>query len=246
MMYQQFAQVYDTLMMEDVDYLKWAEYVEKIFAHWKCTPKNIIDLACGTGNITIPLAQRGYALVGIDISQDMLTIAEQKTRELPIDIQWLCQDMKKLQGFKNIDGMICACDGMNYVLEDGDLREIFFRVYHSLSKNGIFAFDMNSKYKIEKILAGQTFAYGGEDVSYIWENYYDKDQHIIDYELSFFVKNGENYKRFNEFHQQRAYRIKEIIGVLKEVGFKNIDYYHAFSFDKPDSSSERIQYVAQK
>ncbi|RBP46829.1 class I SAM-dependent DNA methyltransferase [Garciella nitratireducens] len=245
-MYQQFAQVYDILMMEDIDYFKWAKYLEEIFDYWKCKPKNIIDLACGTGNITISLAQMGYDMVGIDISQDMLAIAEQKARKLSIDIQWLHQDMKRFQGFRDRDAIICVCDGMNYILKENDLKEIFSRIYSSLRKNGIFVFDMNSKYKIEKIFAGQTFAYGGEKVSYIWENYYDKEENIIDYELSFFVKRGEYYQRFDEFHQQKAYSIEKIIRILQEVGFQNIDYYHAFSLDKPVSTSERIQYVAQK
>lgn len=245
-MYQQFAQVYDDLMLEDIDYEKWVEYIEGIFTSLRSMPQTIIDLACGTGNITIPLAQKGYDMVGIDISQDMLTIAEQKARKGLVKVQWLCQDIKNLQGFGNKDGVICACDGMNYILNNEDLRDIFSRVYHSLKEEGIFTFDMNSKYKIEEILAEQTFAYSGEDVSYIWENFYDEQQHIIDFELSFFVKDGGNYKRFDEIHQQKAYSIEEIINLLKKVGFTYVEYYEAFTFHKPSSNSERIQYVAKK
>lgn len=245
-MYQQFAQVYDDLMLEDIDYKKWVEYIEEIFSSLESTPQKIIDLACGTGNITIPLAQKGYHMVGIDISQDMLAIAEQKARKEFVKVQWLCQDIKDLKGFVNKDAVICACDGMNYILKNEDLQSVFLRVYHSLKTEGIFTFDMNSKYKIEKILAKDTFAYSGEEVSYIWDNYYDAKEHIIDFELSFFVKDEGSYRRFNEMHQQKAYSIEEIVDLLKKVGFQYIKYYDAFTFNKPSSYSERIQYVVRK
>lgn|SRR5690554_4450201 len=244
-MYQEFAQVYDQLM-KNVDYKAWVEYIENLFEYHKIKPKNIIDLACGTGNITIPLAQHKYNIIGIDISQDMLSIAEQKARDKTLNIQWLCQDIIEFQGFTQQDAIICACDGLNYILKDEDLQNIFSRIYTSLKKGGIFMFDMNSKYKIEEVLAGQTFADAGEEISYIWENYYDKEQEIIDFELSFFVKKKENYKRFNEFHQQKAYSLDEIIVFLKNAGFKKIEYYSANTLEKPNFSSERIQYVALK
>jgi ubiquinone/menaquinone biosynthesis C-methylase UbiE len=244
-MYQEFAQVYDELM-KNVDYKAWTEYIERMFKLFNIKPKNIIDLACGTGNITIPLAKRNYNIIGIDISQDMLSIAEQKAREHSLNIQWICQDMINFQGFTKQDAIICACDGLNYILKVEDLQSIFSRVYTSLRQGGIFVFDMNSRYKIEEVLAEQTFAYAGEEISYIWENYYNKDQEIIDFELSFFVKNKENYKRFNEIHKQKAYSINNVIELLKHAGFKKIDYYSAYSLEKPNFTSERIQYVALK
>ena len=243
-MYQEFAEVYDHLM-KDVDYQTWVEYIEKLFTYYHIKPESIIDLACGTGNITIPLASK-YNMTGIDISQDMLSIAEQKARVQGIKINWLCQNMEELKGFKNQNAIICACDGLNYILKDGQLKNVFKNVYDSLDKGGFFAFDLNSKYKIEEILNGKTFAYSGEEVSYIWENYYNKKTEIINFELSFFIKGNGNYKRFNESHWQRAYSIDIIIKKLKNAGFRLVDYFSAFTLEKPDFSSERIQYIAIK
>lgn len=244
-MYQAFAQVYDELM-KDVDYKVWAEYIESVFNHFNIKPKNMIDLACGTGNMTIPFAQKNYNIVGIDISQDMLSIADQKARNQSLRIQWLCQNIIYFEGFKEQDAVICACDGLNYILKDEELQSTFDAVYTSLRQDGIFLFDMNSKYKIEELLAEQTFACAEEEISYIWENYYNKDLKVIDFELSFFIKNKEVYERFNESHQQKAYSINKVLELLKSSGFKKIECYSAYTLEKPSISSERIQYVAIK
>lgn len=244
-MYQKFAQVYD-LLMADVDYEGWATYIQELFSYYGSKPKTIIDLACGTGNITIPLAQRGYQMTGVDISQDMLAVADQKAAELGLPIQWVCQDIRALTGFYGRDGILCACDGLNYILQREDLCVVFERVYQALKKDGIFAFDLNSKYKIEELLSGHTFAYAGDDVSYIWENYLDEEQGIIDFELSFFVREGRHYRRFNETHQQRAYPLNEVLELLAATGFREVNCFEAFSFNPPRYMSDRLQFIAQK
>lgn len=244
-MYEKFAQVYDSLM-EDVNYELWVDYIEEIFNRFYIKPIKIIDLACGTGNITIPLSKRGYHITGIDLSADMLTIAEHKSQEGSNNIQWIQGDMINLKGFKQIDTIICACDGINYILEKENLNQIFKNIYDTLGENGIFTFDINSSYKISRILADETFAYSGEEVSYIWENFYDSNSKIIDFELSFFVREGKHYNRFNETHQQRAYSIEEIIFSLENSGFKEIFTYETFGFKSPKTESERIQFVCKK
>lgn len=244
-MYQEFAKIYDHLMM-DVDYQSWVEYIKRLFSYYNIKPKEILELGCGTGNITIPLALDKYNMTGIDLSQDMLSIAEQKARDKGLKINWFCQDMENLEGFRNLEAIICVCDGINYILKDSQLFNVFKNVYNSLDYGGLFAFDLNSKYKIEKILSEKTFAYPGDEVSYIWENYYNKKTEIICFELSFFIKDNGNYKRFNETHRQKAYSIDHIVSILEKAGFKEIDYFSAFTLEKPCFSSERIQYIAIK
>ena len=244
-MYQQFAQVYDKLM-QDVDYGAWVEYLEEIFSYYHHKPQKIIDLACGTGNITIPLAKKGYQIIGVDLSEDMLSIADQKANEQSLNIQWMCQDIRKLQGFKNIDTILCACDGLNYILKEEELQKIFAAIYDILGNQGLFTFDMNSKFKITDILGHHTFADSGEEIAFIWDNYYDKEKEIIDFDLSFFVKEEDHYKRFNEYHQQRAYSAEKIVNLLMDTGFKKVESFDAFTFNAPLPKSERIQYIAQK
>lgn len=244
-MYHQFAQVYDRLM-GDVDYGEWADYLVKLFQQYHKSPQRILDLACGTGNITIPLAKKGYEIIGVDLSEDMLSIADQKSNSQSVNIQWMCQDIRELQGFKNIDAIICACDGLNYVLREEELEDVFLNAYQLLNPKGIFTFDMNSQFKIAEVLGQNTFADAGEDISFIWDNYYDEDNEIVDFELSFFLKEGDVYKRFNEFHQQRAYSTQKIVNLLMKVGFKKVENFDAFTFNRPLSISERIQYIAEK
>ncbi|MEW9123924.1 MAG: class I SAM-dependent methyltransferase [Thermotaleaceae bacterium] len=243
--YSGFAYVYDRLM-EDVDYNSWTDYIEKIFYRYGKEPKNIVDLACGTGNITNSLAKRGYNLIGVDISESMLMIAQEKAMDMSVEVIYLNQDMRRLELPTELDAILCICDGINYITNDKDLKEIFASVYRYLKSEGLFIFDISSYYKLSHILGHNTFAENYEEVSYIWENYFDEEKNVCDFDLTLFIKDGKGYRKHEENHCQRAYGEEEILSLLKTASFSKIEAFEAFSFNGPQDNTERIYFVCQK
>ncbi|WP_053956145.1 class I SAM-dependent DNA methyltransferase [Inediibacterium massiliense] len=243
--YSAFAYVYDQLM-EDVDYDEWIVYIEDIFKRYDINPQNIAELACGTGNITNRLAKRGYNMIGVDIAEDMLYVASQKAQDMDLDVVYLNQDITDLLLPTHLDTILCICDGVNYIIGEEDLLKVFQGVYDHLKENGCFIFDISSYYKLSQVLGNHTYAENLEEVSYIWENYFDEKNSICNLDLTLFIKEGDFYKKYEEDHIQRAYKEKEIINILKQVGFKKIESFDAFTFLSPKKTSERVYFVCQK
>ncbi|MCT4619607.1 MAG: class I SAM-dependent methyltransferase [Marinisporobacter sp.] len=243
--YSAFAYVYDKLM-EDVDYENWVDYIEEIFKKYEVKPQNIAELACGTGNITNILAKRGYNLIGVDISEDMLFLAQEKARDMGTEVIYLNHDMRELALPSELDSILCICDGINYIVEEKDLLKVFRSVYDHLKKEGLFIFDISSYYKLSNILGNNTYAENFQEVSYIWENYFDEERDVCDFDLTIFSKEGKMYKKYEESHSQKAHKEDEIVENLKNVGFHKIERFEAFTFDKPGDESERIYFICQK
>lgn len=245
--YSDFAFIYDELM-NDVDYDKWVLYIEEIINKKEAKVKNILELACGTGNLTIPLTIKNYDIAGIDISYDMLNVAREKAYEKGIELVLLQQDIAELDfDVENLDCVLCACDGFNYLTYDDEIENCFSKVYGLLKKDGLFIFDISSYYKLSTILGSNTFAENRENISYMWQNYFDDTENLIDMELAFFVRdeNGK-FDRFTETHQQRAYTELEMKKFLENAGFSDIDVFADFTFDTPKENSERIFFVCKK
>lgn len=255
--YGSFAYIYDELM-DDVDYDRWVEHIEEIISAQKAEVKNILELACGTGNITIPLAKKEYDIAGIDISEEMLDVAFNKSEEMQIPLVLLEQDIVNLDfDLYDLDCILCACDGFNYITSLEDLKKVFAKSYELLKKNGILLFDISSHYKISKILGNNFMGETREELAYMWSNYYDDSTQLIDMDLDFFVKidveddeedNEEDnvYERYKEKHQQRAHKVEEIKDLLEESGFKDIKIYGDFTMEAPKEDSERIFFSAMK
>ncbi|AOT72990.1 hypothetical protein Gferi_04190 [Geosporobacter ferrireducens] len=232
--------------MQDVDYDGWTDYIEEIFQKYKASPVNIADLACGTGNITNRLAQRRYNLIGVDLSEDMLQIAQEKAASIGVEVIYLNQDIRELLLPTELDAILCICDGINYIIDEMDLMEVFRAVYQHLKKDGLFIFDISSQYKLSHVLGQNTFAENYEEVSYIWENYFDENRQICDFDLTIFMKEKDLYRKHEESHSQKAYREDEVLSFVKQIGFKRTDVFDAFSFNKPKKNSERLYFVCQK
>lgn len=243
--YSGFAQVYDFLM-KDVDYNGWVDYIEKIYHKEGLKPNSILELACGTGNITNRFAKKGYDITGVDISSEMLTFAKNKAHDMGINVKYLNQDMIELDYNKKLDSILCLCDGLNYILEESDLLEVFKRVYSLLKEDGLFVFDISSYYKLSEILGDNVYAENFEDISYIWENYFDEAASICELDLTIFIRKNGLFERYQECHYQRAYRVQEILTFLKIVGFKNINIYKGFTFDDFSTNDERVNFVCRK
>ncbi|MFT9496866.1 class I SAM-dependent DNA methyltransferase [Anaerosolibacter sp.] len=243
--YSSFAYVYDVLMAE-VNYESWIGYIEDIFNRYGIEPKNIAELACGTGNITNRLGKRGYNLIGTDLSEDMLMVAQEKAYDLGVSVIYLHQDMKEMMLPSELDCILCVCDGINYILKEADLKQIFHSAYEHLKVGGLFIFDISSQYKLAHILGKNTFAENHKDVSYIWENYYDASRAICDFDLTLFVQEEGFYRKYTESHSQRAYSAEEIMNILDMIPFKSTEVFDAFTFEKPRTDSERLYFVCQR
>lgn len=244
--YSDFAYLYDKLMHADINYEIWADYIENLFHIYGKSPNLVCDLACGTGNFTVPLAKRGYEMIGVDRSYDMLNVARDKMAEEKLDILFLNQSVSKLDLFGTADAFLCMIDGFNYILSPVMLQGIFKRIKTCfLEPDGLLIFDLSSRHKLSEIIGNNTFIHNSEDIFYTWQNTYYKDKNISDMFLTFFKKNGKKYSRFEERHLQKAYSVKEIVCMLKKSGFNNVDVYDELSFNAPRNDSQRIVFVAR-
>ena len=245
--YTNFASLYDRLMHKDFEYEQWADYLENLFSHYGKNPQLVADLACGTGNMTIPLSRRGYEMIGLDASEDMLNIAREKAQAEGLDILFLRQNMTRMDLYGTVDAFLCMIDGMNYVLNPESLQRMF-RLMKTcfLDPDGIFIFDISTEHKLAETIGNQTFNYSDETLFYSWENRYLTKKRISDMYLTFFVKQKKGgYRRFSERHLQRAYRPEELVTMLKKAGFSEVDCYDELSFDAPKPDADRIVFVAR-
>ncbi len=230
--YEFLARIYDDLMGE-VDYKQWADYLIRLIKDQGDNPQNILELGCGTGNITHELLKRGYEVVGIDISEEMLELAEEKTQDFGDRIILIQQDITELDfEVYEIDTVIAVNDTFNYILEKKKLKDLLTYLYPRLKSGGQLVFDISSPYKLQYTLGGHTFGESFEDMVYLWENYYDRALGQVFMEINIFEKRGKMYERLTENHVQRAYERNEIIKMLTEAGYKNIKSYGDFNFDE--------------
>lgn len=246
--YTSFARVYDTFM-DNVPYKEWADYLGKILKEYGIDDGLVLDLGCGTGNMTEMLASSGYDMIGVDNAEEMLEIAMEKKVESGHDILYLLQDMREFELYGTVRAVISACDSVNYITDDEDLTEVFRLVNNYLDPEGLFVFDFNTEYKYREILGEQTIAEDREECSFIWDNYYDKDERINEYELTLFVRDEEQpqlYRKYQEEHFQRAYTLEQIRHMLNEAGLEYVTAYDDYTKESPHDRSERICVVARE
>jgi len=247
LIYKGFAEIYDKLMY-DVNYKEWADYIENIFKKFNIAPKLIADLGCGTGSFCIEMAKRGYDMIGIDLSPEMLSYAAQKSKEEGMDILFLNQDMSEFELYGTVDAIVSLMDSVNYILTKNKLKKMFKLVKNYLNPGGIFVFDINSDYKLSNILGNNIFYEIGEDICYLWKNNYNPKNKVCEFELTFFIKEKQNglYKRIDELHYERAYACEDIKSIAEQTGLKCLAIYNGFTFSVPQPESERIFFVCQK
>lgn len=243
-MYNRFAYVYDSLI-RDVDYKKWVDYYIKIFDRYGLTEPSLgLDLGCGTGNITTELAKRGIEMTGVDISEDMLMVAREKSEGQ--DILYLNQDMCEFELYGTVDFAVSSLDCINYITDKRDLLKVMKLVNNYLNPGGLFIFDINTRYKLENVIGENTFVLENDEAFCTWQNEYDKKRNISDFFLTFFAKDGDNYVRFDEEHSERAYDINEIKEIIEKSGMKLLKVYDDLSFKNPVKNSERVFFVVQE
>ena len=244
--YTSFAKVYDTFM-DNVPYEEWADYIEDRLKEYGIEDGLVLDLGYGTGSITEKMAEKGYDMIGVDYSGEMLEIAMEKREESGHDILYLMQDMREFELYGTVRAIISACDSVNYILDDDDLEEVFRLVNNYLDPEGIFLFDFNTEYKYKEILGNQTIAEEREECSFIWDNFYDEEEQVNEYQLTLFVQEEEDlYRKYQEEHFQRAYTLDIIKELIEASGLIFVKAYDAYTLEEANEYSERICVVAKE
>ncbi len=246
--YTGFAEVYDTFM-DNVPYEEWADRLEKLLEEYGINDGLVLDLGCGTGNMTESLAKRGYDMIGADGAPEMLEIAARKRKESGHDILYLSQDMREFELYGTVRAVISVCDCINYVLDAEELLSVFRLVNNYLDPGGIFLFDFNTRYKYEHILGSHTFAETREECSFIWDNYYDAGEQVNEYELTLFIREEgqeELYRRYQEVHYQKGYTLEEIKELIGASGMEFVGAYDGYTQKPAGTNSERILVMAKE
>src|SRR5699024_716321 len=234
--------------MEHAPYNKWVDFTEKIIKNHHIQVDNILDLGCGTGEITIRLAKKGYDISVIDLSTDMLSQAATKSIEEQLDVTWIHQDIRQFEGFTNLDLCISYCDVMNYITDKEDIKTAFQKVHEGLREGGLFIFDVHSFQYVQHELTEETFAEVNDELTYIWECESGDEAGEMYHYITFFQQDNTLYTRFDEVHHQKTYPVKFYEKLLEQTGFHEIKVYQDFDaeYQKPEHEAERIFIVAQK
>ena len=244
--YGDFAHVYD-MFMDNVDYEQWGAYLVDQLHKDGITDGLVLELGCGTGTMTEILARRGYDMIGVDNAEEMLAEAMDKRMESGLDILYLLQDMQEFELYGTVRAIVSVCDCFNYLTEEEDLAEVFRLANNYLDPNGLFIFDMNTVYKYEVLLGDRTIAENREDGSFIWENSYDPETGINEYDLTLFLPAEHGlYEKSEEVHYQRAYTKEKIIELLEKAGMKLVAVYDAYTEQAPTDQSERLTFIARE
>ena len=247
--YTDFASVYDELM-DNTPYEQWCDNITKVLGEYGINDGLVLDMGCGTGSLTQLLAARGYDMIGVDYSQEMLNVACRKREESGYDILYLNQDMREFELYGTVRAIVSICDSVNYLLEDEDIVACFKLVNNYLDPKGIFFFDFNTNYKYETIIGDRVIAETRDDCSFIWENFYDPEEMMNEYDLTVFVRDDEQepdmFRRFQETHFQRGYTLEEMQGFIEEAGLVFLKVYDADTLGEVTDTSQRIYCVAQE
>lgn len=245
--YDFLAGCYDRLTY-DVNYPAWADYIEKHFQRRPLPGRTVLDLACGTGSLTRELALRGYEMIGVDLSPEMLAEAAEKNRGVgQIEPIFLCQPMEKLDLYGTIDACVCCLDSVNYVTSPQKLQRAFERVHLFLMPGGLFLFDINTAEKLEG-LDGQVFLDETEDAYCVWRAEFSRRSRICSYFMDIFQLDRDSglWRRGEELHRERAYSIPELTAMLEQAGFHDIKTYGELKLRPPVPGEGRVFFAARK
>ena len=270
--YTDFAGVYDTFM-DNTPYQEWADFLTELIETYGISKRNrngdnsgiseredgkseilssernlVLDLGCGTGTLTELLYRKGYDMIGVDNSEDMLNIAFAKGEKSGSEILYLCQDMRELDLYSTVGTVVCVCDSINYLLENDEVEDTFALINNYLYPGGLFIFDFNTVYKYEQVIGDTTIAENREECSFIWENFYHEEERINEYDLTIFAKedNCGLFRRFTETHLQRGYTLAEMKEFVERAGMEVALVLDADTRKAPTEVSERIYVLARE
>ena len=242
--YHELAFSYDRLTA-DVDYEKIIAFYHTILEREGVQPRSAVDLACGTGSVALLLARDGLRVVGVDLSEEMLTVAAQRTQEADVFVQYTCQPLQEMRLPRGVDLAVCALDGLDYILDPADCAEAIRRVYKALNPGGMFIFDVNTPEKL-RAMDGQVFLDEDDDVYCVWRGEFDEQTNICSYGMDLFQRRGEIWERSFEEHREYAYTRQQLTQFLKDAGFTHIRVYADGLLEAPRAGEQRIYFSARK
>lgn len=237
------ASLYDALT-ENVDYQARSNYISGFFKTENINNGTIVDLACGTGSFSKCFADMGFEVIGVDLSEEMLTMAQSKLSAYN-NISFINMDIREFSPDINVDCVICCLDSINHLCKKEDVFKVFSKVHSYLRKDGLFIFDVNTIYKHKHILANNTFVFDEDGYFLVWDNELITND-TVRIILDFFFEKGDVYERFTEDFCEKAYSVDELCQMLKSAGFKSVTAYNELEFSPPVDSSERIYFVCKK
>ncbi|MBQ8254575.1 MAG: class I SAM-dependent methyltransferase [Clostridia bacterium] len=244
MSYSAIAECYDALNSH-IDYKQFASFLNReIRAGGISDGSLVLDLACGTGNITLPLSKLGYDMIGVDLSGEMLNVARNKKDG--DKVLWLCQDMRSFELYGTVGAVVCCLDSINYLTSRDGLNKCFSLVHNYLDPNGIFIFDVNTPYKFETVYGNNHYILEDDGIYCGWQNYFDKKSGLCDFELSFFYENADgSYTRLDETQTERCYSLKTLNNLLIKNGFEVIKVISDFDGSPVNDTDERAYFVCR-
>lgn len=250
--YTGFASVYD-LFMDNVPYDDWVAYIQNLLKKYNIENGILLELGCGTGSLTRRLAAKGFDMIGIDYSEEMLQVAREKGKDVDRSILYLCQDMREFELYGTVKAVVSVCDSMNYILTEEDMLKVFRLVNNYLDPQGLFIFDLDTIYAYEEVLGDNTIAENREEGSFIWENTYYEDEMLNEVSLTLFIpeisENGRKsglYQKCGETHYRRAYPLETVKRLIEEAGMEWVAVYDALTVRKPGKNCERVYILARE
>jgi SAM-dependent methyltransferase len=260
MSYTKFAYYYDRLM-DNLPYTDWLRFMDSCWERYG-KPKTLVDLGCGTGSLAIPLAQNGLQVTGIDLSEDMLAVAQNKSQGIPggVNVAWVQQDMREWELHEQVDAAVSFCDCLNYILEEDEIVQAFRQTYQGLKSGGLFIFDVHTPFTLISYAETQPFFMNEEDIAYIWTSELEDETCEICHELTLFVREDDGksslskdrspqeskFLRFEETHVQRGYRLDWLKRQLLDIGFIDVECFGDFRFEPVHAETERAFFVCHK
>ncbi len=242
--YHALANSYDQLTW-DVDYEATVAFYMEILAREGIKPRTAVDLACGTGSVALILAKMGLDVVAVDLSEEMLTQAQQKAQSLDNPPLFVCQSLQQLRLPRGVDLAVCALDSLDYITDPADCRQAIGRVYKVLNPGGCFIFDVNTPEKL-RAMDGQVFLDETADTFCVWRGEFDADTNICSYGMDIFQRKGSAWQRSFEEHREYAYSAAQLVGYLKEAGFTSVCVYGDRRMERPQEGEQRIYIKARK
>lgn len=244
-MYSEFAFVYDELM-GDAQYKKRTSYLMSLFKKYGDVPTLLLDVACGTGGFSNEFSKLGVEVIGVDMSEEMLSVARENSAELGTDVLFLCQKAEELDLYGTVDGAVCCLDSLNHITDYRTLCTALKKVSIFLEKGKLFIFDVNTEYKHKEVLGNNVFVIDKQDVYCVWANNYSKKNNIVEISLDFFIKDGETYQRSCEEFSERAYSQDQLEKALKKAGLEIVKIFDDMTEKPLNKKSERAIYITRK
>ena len=242
--YHALADSYDRLT-QDIPYGDILEFYQKIWNVHGKAPHFLVDLACGTGSLSVLLAQQGYRVLGVDAAEEMLTVAADKASGMENPPYFVCQRMEKLRLPMQADCVVSCLDSINYLVEPALCQKAFQRVYDALTPGGCFLFDVNTPEKL-RAMDGQVFLDEDEDVYCVWRGSFDEASNICTYGMDLFQREGKHWRRSGEEHQEYAYGLQELQAYLLSAGFEKIEIYGNLSLRAPQDGEQRVFFYGER